>query len=127
MAQRFYSVMVRPGAPPDEAVFLRDGFALGPFVFTLLWALYRKLWFAALLIAAAFAGLMLLGAALRWSPEAVAAAEFVLALLIGFEGHSWRRATLERRGWVEAAVVAAPNLAAAEQRYFATMPGAALA
>lgn len=127
MAQRFYSVMVRPGAPPDEAVFLRDGFALGPFVFTLLWALYRKLWFAALLIAAAFAGLMLLGAALRWSPEAVAAAEFVLALLIGFEGHAWQRATLERRGWVEAAVVAAPNLAAAEQRYFATMPGAALA
>lgn len=127
MAQRFYSVMVKPGAPPDQALFLRDGFAPGPFVFTLLWALYRRLWFVALLIAAAYAGLALAAAALGWSPEAAMVADLVLALLVGFEGRVWQRATLERRGWIEAAVVAAPNLAAAERRYFATMPGAALA
>jgi len=127
VAQRFYSVMVKPGAPPAEAVFLRDGFAFGPFVFTVLWALYRRLWLAALFIAAGFAALMLLGSALAWPPEASAAGEVVLALLVGFEGNAWRRATLEHRGWVEAAVIAAPSLAAAEQRFFATMPGAALA
>jgi hypothetical protein len=118
MALRFYSVLVKPGAPPESARFVRDGFHLWAFVFTVLWALCRGLWFAALLIAAAIAAIVLLEQALGWPLAAAIAAQLVLGVLVGLEAGAWQRATLERRGWVEAAVVAAPSLDAAEQRYF---------
>ncbi len=121
MGVRFYSVLVKPGAPPDSARFVRDGFHVWACIFTVLWALYRRMWFVALLIAAAIATIALLEQALGWPVVAAPAAQLVLGLLVGLEAGAWQRATLERRGWVEAAVVAAPNLDAAEQRYFAEM------
>jgi hypothetical protein len=117
MGLRFYSVLVRPGASAETARFVRDGFHFWAFVFTLLWALYRGLWFAALLIAAAMAALALAERALGWPPGVAFASELVLGLLVGLEAGAWQRATLERRGWIEAAVIAAPNRDSAEQRF----------
>jgi len=42
-----------------------------------------------------------------------------LALIIGWEGNDWRRRSLDRRGYVTAAVIAAENLLEAERRFFA--------
>src|SRR5215470_9530451 len=109
MGLRIYTVLVKPGAPAESARFVRDGFHFWAFVFTVLWALYRGLWFAALLIAAALAAITLAERALGWPVPAAVAAELVLGILVGLEAGAWQRATLERRGWVEAAVVAAPN------------------
>jgi hypothetical protein len=117
MGLKFYSVLVKPGASPETARFVRDGFHFWAFVFTVVWALYRRMWFAALLIAAAIAALALVEQALRWPAGVALAAELVLSVLVGLEAGAWQRATLERRGWVEAAVIAAPNRDTAEQRF----------
>jgi hypothetical protein len=117
MGLRYYSVLVKPGASAETARFVRDGFHFWAFVFTALWALYRGLWFAALLIFAAVAALALAEQALGWPAGVALAAEVVLSLLVGLEAGAWQRATLERRGWVEAAVIAAPNRDTAEQRF----------
>jgi hypothetical protein len=117
MGLRFYSVLVKPGAAPETARFVRDGFHFWAFVFTVAWALYRRMWFAALLIAAALAALVLADQALGWPTVVALAAWLVLCILVGLEAGAWQRATLERRGWVEAAVIAAPNRDTAEQRF----------
>jgi hypothetical protein len=122
MGLRYYSVLVKPGAPPETARFVRDGFHFWAFVFTVLWALYQRLWFAALLIAAAIAAIALAEQALGWPIVAAVAAELVLGVLVGLEAGAWQRATLERRGWVEAAVIAASNRDAAEQRFAELAP-----
>src|SRR5262245_45190123 len=122
MGLRYYSVLVKPGEPPESARFVRDGFHFWAFVFTVLWALYRGLWFAALLIAAAIAAIVLGEQALGWPVAASVAAQLVLGILVGLEAGAWQRATLERRGWVEAAVVAARNRDAAEQRFAEIAP-----
>jgi hypothetical protein len=54
MRMRYYTVLLKPGEPPETARFVRDGFHLWAFVFTVLWALWRGLWLAALLEAGAW-------------------------------------------------------------------------
>lgn len=113
-----------PPAPwprPEEAVLVKDGFAWPAFFFSALWALWHRLWLAFLLIIAGVAAVELGGRALEADPIVEQAAEVAWMLYIGFEANDWRRRKLARRGFVTAGVVAAPDLAEAERRFFAKL------
>lgn len=123
---RIYTVHVDPnsGAPDGAAVFVKEGFAWGAALFTVLWALRFRLWLAALVIAALVVGVEQLADEIELHPIVDAAAGLAAALVIGFEGNDWRRRGLARRGFVEAGIIAAPNLIEAERRFFDRFPPA---
>ena len=117
---RIYTVHMRQWstASDREAVFLREGFSWGAFLFSVLWALWYRLWLAAFLVFAASAALGVASDLLRLDPLTQAALGFALALVIGWEANDWRRRALERRGYVMAAVITAKDRLEAEQRFF---------
>jgi hypothetical protein len=120
MGLRSYSVMVDPGVEPERGVaFVPDRFAWLAFVFTILWALAYGLWWRALALLVVLAGLIWGAVAMGAGGWVIVSAIAVIALYVGFEAQHWRRRALEKRGWFEAAVIAAPNRAEAERRYFA--------
>jgi len=118
---RVYTAHIRVGsaAPDEDAVLVKEGFCWPAFLFTLLWALFHRLWWVLL-------GLFVVGLALSLALEALAlhpliegAAMLGYQLIIGYVANDLRRWTLARRGFEQVAVVAAPDRAAAEQRFFA--------
>ncbi|MGQ0662632.1 MAG: DUF2628 domain-containing protein [Pseudomonadota bacterium] len=121
---RVFTVHHRPGGPEAwrEAVFVKEGFCWPAALLSLLWALHQRLWFAALGIAASAIGLALMADAAGLDAASEATLGFAWALLIGYEANDWRRRALNRRGFLEAGVVAAPDLAEAERRFFARPP-----
>jgi hypothetical protein len=120
MGLRSYSVMVDPGAEPERGIaFVPDRFSWLAFIFTVFWALAYRLWWRALILLVVIVGLSWGGDALGMRDWVVSIVLTVIALYVGFEAQHWRRASLERRGWYEAAVIAAPNRQEAERRYFA--------
>jgi hypothetical protein len=104
---------------PERFVFVRDGFHFWAFVLTPFWLLRYRLWLA---FAIYLAVSSLLGIALRLS-GAGATVQFLagtlVALLVGFEAATFRRAKLTRRGWHMLGFVVGEDTEAAEQRFFA--------
>ncbi len=117
---RIYTVHVRAWSASSDrqAVFVREGFSWGAFFFSVLWALRYRMWLTALFIFAGSVALGVAGDLLRLDPLTQAALGVALALIIGWEANDWRRRSLERRGYVTAAIIAAPTLLDAEQRFF---------
>ena len=118
---RIYTVHIDPisVAGDREAVLVREGFCWPAAVFTVLWALYYRLWGWALILLAVGAGL---GAAVgKWSafdPVVQTAVQIGYVALVGYSASDWRRRSLARRGYVLTDVVTGPTLAAAERRFF---------
>jgi len=103
---------------PDNFLFVRDGFYFWAFLFGPLWLIYRRLWlvllgYVVLMVAVGFA-LHFLGIA----GSNASFVHFLLSVLVGLEAGTLWRWTLRRRGWRERAVIAAPNMEAAERRFF---------
>ena len=117
---RVYTVHVpaKPGPGADRAVFVRDGFAWGAFVFSALWAGWHRMWFAALMTAAAVAAVAFAVDVVDLNRNAQPLVAAALGLYFGLEGNDWYRAALARRGYREAGIVVAPSLIDAEQRWF---------
>ena len=102
----------------DKFAFVRDGFHFWAFVFGPIWFAWHRLWLATLgwviLMIAVEIALFRLGA----GRAAVALADLVLALLIGFEAASVRRWTLSRHRYRQLDIVVANNEEQAERRFF---------
>jgi hypothetical protein len=123
---RIYTVHVRmwSASSDREAVFVREGFSWGAFFFSVLWALWYRMWFAALIVFALSVALSLLTEILEIDQVVSAVAGAVFALIVAWEANDWRRRALERRGYLNVGVVAAPDLVEAERRFFAKpIPG----
>jgi hypothetical protein len=106
-------------ARAENIVFVREGFTLWGFLFGPLWLLYNRLWFefvAALLLAGSVAA-GLVEAGLQ-QQQAVAIADLLLALIVGFEGNDLVRWRLARKGYVFVASVAGKTLLECERRFF---------
>jgi hypothetical protein len=117
---RIYTVHLGPipeGAPAGaerDMVLVKEGFSWPAFYFSVLWALYHRMW---LTVALLFAVAALLGAAVEaLDPARQAAVSLGFSALVGSFANDWRRAALESRGFEEAGVVAARGLEAAEHR-----------
>jgi hypothetical protein len=103
----------------DGVVFIKEGFTVWGFLFGPLWLLFNALWFefvVALLVSAGVAyGLTGLGLNQEQAPGI---ANFLLMLIVGFEGNSLRRWRLERKGYVFLASVAGKSFEECERRFF---------
>ncbi|MCC5779904.1 DUF2628 domain-containing protein [Nitratireductor sp. B36] len=113
-----YVVMEPPEGGPEQAILVRDGFALLAFIMPFLWFLWHRMWLEAL---AALAAALLIGATGTfegWSAPATVAS-LCLSLFLALEARNLRVAMLSRRGWREWGVVDAANRDEAETRYMA--------
>ncbi len=116
-----YVVLTPPdsGELDDRAVFIRDGFSLPALIIPVLWLLWNRLWFAAvmlLLLSVAIAAAITLLPA--WS-VVLTVASVLLSLFVALEGNSWCINKKERQGWTFRSVLEAPNYATAEEIWFA--------
>ncbi len=116
---RIYTIHLPPrfGHPDADPVTVKEGFNWAAAIFTVPWALWHRMWLVAIglgvAITAVGAGGMLLGL----GPESRAAIVLGYAVLVGFHANDWRRRSLERRGFDDAGIVAAPRADAALRRF----------
>ena len=107
-----------PDEVAEKAIFVKEGFAIGGFIFTGLWLLFNRLWLFALgygvLIGLVTAGF----AFFKLPPIAFGGITMLLALLIGIEGNEWIRRKYARSNWLHAGTVSGPSLAECERRFF---------
>jgi hypothetical protein len=103
----------------DDAVFIKEGFTGWGFLFGPLWLLFNGLWleFVVALLLSAGAAAVLIGLGLDQG-QASGLANFLLMLIIGFEGNNLRRWRLERKGYVFLASVAGKSFEECERRFF---------
>lgn len=125
-ALHIYTVHIKPGRGLRDAspVFVREGFNLYGFVFTLAWALYHRLWLASALMLAFNAGVVWLNEAHALSDAGTYCTLLAMQLVIGFHGNDWVRGALTRRGFLTAGIVTGDSRLRAELRFFEHYAGA---
>ncbi len=105
----------------EDAILVKVGFSWPAFLFSPIWLAWKRMWIVLALFLAAEIGIVALVIA-QWLPDdAIGIISLTLHLFMGFEGNDLYRWTLNRRRYRERAVVAGPNLEAAEQRFFAAL------
>ncbi len=104
------------GEDAQGARFVPEGFAWGGFVFAPLWLLGQRLWLAFLLWCAAMALIFAVPLGLSFAAKELCV--FLIALLVGFEGHQWLRQKLVRDGKPLADIVNADTREDAELIFF---------
>jgi hypothetical protein len=118
-----YTVHAPPANPgfapdPERFVFVRDGFHFWAFLLTPLWMIWRRLWLVLILYILVLIVLQLALRLIGAAPTVHTLVGVVVSLLIGFEAATLRRWTLNRHRWTQLGVVSAPDLEAAERRFF---------
>ncbi len=121
---RIYTVHLRrPLLQPERDLQLvPEAFSWFAFLLPVVWALWHRLW---LLAAALLALELALGALLTQldlAPLVAGVISLGLALLVGLLANDLRRLSLDRAGYIEAAVVAGRDASEAERRFFDLEP-----
>ena len=122
---RFYTAHVRHGGldPDRDVALVKEGFSWPAFLFSVPWALLRRLWLAALVLAAAIAAIEALARAVGLDPATRTALTLGLSAGFGWLGNDLRRRKLERAGFVFRGVVAGESFDAALKRFLDGAPG----
>jgi len=102
----------------DRFVFVRDGFYFWAFLLTPFWLLRYRLWLAFVLYLVASIALAAVMKIAATPPSVQFLAEFLVALLIGFEAASIRRRKLAWKGWSMLGFAVGDDLEMAERRFF---------
>lgn len=103
---------------PEDAVFVKEGFAWSALFVPFLWALWNRMWIVAALI---FAGTIAFTSIADWLRLDSGVTITITALfhaLIAFEGNELLRWTLERRGLGLTGIVTGPSRNDCEFIYF---------
>ena len=124
---RVYTVHLhRPLLEPErDVVLIKEGFSWPACLFSVLWALWHRLWLVALGLIAVQAVISGIAAAVGLDPAGDLVLSLGLAVIVGFVAGDLRRWTLSRAGFVEAGVVAGENAASAERRFYDHRPAVA--
>lgn len=104
-------------SPTDKAVFIRDGFHLGAFIFPVIWLLWSRLWLEAALTLLIITALGVIATLLN-AGDLATYMILAVSFFIGAEFSQWRIKKLQRKGYVEKTVIEARNPAEAEIRYY---------
>jgi len=125
---RHYTVHLRRhGLDPDrDLVLVKEGFSWPAFFFSVLWALWHRLWLVAGIFFLVQLAMSLILAV--WMPDPVAAIAMSVgtALILAYAANDLWRWALERLGFVETAVVAADDRDGAERRFLDGDPALAV-
>ncbi len=121
---RLYTVHVRRHDPDADSdlVLIKEGFCWPAFFLGPLWALWHRLWLAALVLLVADLGLGGVGMLLRLDGLSQGAVAVGFAAIVGFVANDLRRRRLERRRFTFAAVISAAGREAAEWRFLDGKP-----
>ena len=124
---RVFTVHIRrpPLDPEQDIRLVKEGFSWPAFFFTLLWALWCRLWLVAAGILAAEMLLNTLLGLLGADVLTSAAVSLAFSVLLGVFGNDLKRWTLFRSGYLEVAVVTGDDPDAAERRFWDERPGLA--
>ncbi len=124
---RHYTVHLRRhGLDPDrDLVLVKEGFSWPAFFFSVLWALWHRLWLVAGLFFLVQVAVSLVLAVWKPDPVSASAVSVGAALIVAYVANDLRRWTLGRRGFVETAVVAADGRDGAERRFLDDEPALA--
>ena len=106
----------RPQAA-DGAIYVREGFGWGAYLFAPLWCVYRRCWLALMMWLTAAGLVFLVGWWLEIAPVAIAGCLFILQILFGFEAAQFRRRSLARRSYQLADVVSGHGRSEAETTF----------
>lgn len=117
---RIYLVHVAPeaGQADPDPVIVKDGFAVFAFLFTVFWALWHRMWFVAAAILVGWLLLEGLYQLIGASDELRILVSLAYSAFVGFGANDWLSASLVRRGYRLAGVVAASRVDAALRRWF---------
>ena len=116
---RVYTVHENPAYVDDRRIVLvKEGFCWPALFFTIIWAIYRRVWLGL--------GVYIIGLVVMAALEASFASDqgviyllnLAFALFVAAEANDWRRRSLSKRGYKEVAVVIGEALEDAERRYF---------
>ncbi|MSO84345.1 MAG: DUF2628 domain-containing protein [Rhodospirillales bacterium] len=121
---RFYTAYVRHGGldPDRDVALVKEGFSWPAFFLGVPWALFRRLWFAALVLALATAGIATLAYLAGLDPTTQTALTLGLSAAFGWLGNDLRRRKLERAGFVFRGAVAGDSFDAALKRFLDGAP-----
>jgi hypothetical protein len=119
-----YAVYYRPpeAERPGDMVLVRDGFCWPAFLFTVFWALWSRLWWAALGLAAANGILAVILQATGLNPAGQASISLGFMAMVGYGAGDLRGWTLERRGYALADLVSGGGLDEAELKFLGGRP-----
>jgi hypothetical protein len=121
-----FTVLEPPDGRVERTTFVKDGFAWGAFAFTVLWALWHRMWIVAAVLFALFVGISLAVSELGLDPALALALELGVSTVLGFEARTLHVMALKRAGYSEAGLVEATTLEAAELDYFSRRRSAAI-
>ncbi len=102
----------------DSVRFVREGFSVWAFVFTMLWAIYHRAWGFALLIVAANVVLFAAAEYSGLNEPSIAVLQLLFQFWVGFEAHDALRRALRRKGYITSALTSGESEVRAQQRYF---------
>jgi hypothetical protein len=117
-----YAVHNRDGAPDDQAIFVPEAFSWGGFAFTVVWALWHRMWVVAALLLALSATIALLTRYFGVDETISSLAGLAVNLIFGFEAQGLHAAALERAGYRLVGMSHGRNVDAAEFRFFHEYP-----
>ena len=115
---RIYTVHIPEVDAVVRAVAVKEGFSWPAFVFSVVWALWHRLWLAAALFLVANLALGLLIFYIGANQLVQAVVSIGLAVIIGSTANDFRRRKLGKKGFGDGAAVIAPTGEAAVRRYF---------
>jgi hypothetical protein len=118
-SMKIYTVHVKP----DDAgvqfrpVFVKEGFNVNAFIFTIFWALYYRLWAPALALLAMYMALGFLAEGHVLSRASIDTVRLGVHVMVGYLGNDWLRSRLARQGYIIADIAAGDSFLRAQQRY----------
>ena len=121
---KIYSVHLRRhGLDPDRDIELvKEGFSWPAFFLTFLWALWHRLWLAAVVFSLVTAGLNLTFLELQLDPISQGVLSLGLAAAFGYLGNDLRCRKLARQDFVLAGVASGEDSDQALSRYLESEP-----
>ncbi len=102
----------------QSAVFIKDGFSWGAFIFGPLWLLSKKLWLAFFGFAALSILMNIAGMKFGLHPVALSGLSVLLGFFLGSEAADLQRLKMKRLKFEDAGVVQGQKLDDAECRFF---------
>ena len=120
-----FTVLEPADGKPDRVIFIREGFSWGALIFTVLWALFQRMWVVAALLFAVFAAVALVESLGLIGAGLADVINIGIALVFAFEARRLRVMSLERSGFRPGGLIEATNIEAAELGYFASRTSSA--
>ena len=114
-----FNILEPADGKPERVIFIREGFSWGALIFTVLWALFHRMWVVAACLFAVIAVVAVAESRELIGPALGAALNLAIAVIFGFEARRLQAYGLERAGFRPAGLIEASSLEAAELRYFA--------